>query len=141
MTMFKIPGRPDRFHTSVQSFRPALYRLAYMWTHDRSLADDLTQEALAKALARGSQLRDQKRLRAWLYGILTNCWRDYLRARRPMEDIGSIEEHFLANEGDGPDQILGQSQLAFRVQCAVNKLPADVRHCAYRWQARKVRKQ
>ncbi|MDH5539321.1 MAG: sigma-70 family RNA polymerase sigma factor [Rhizobacter sp.] len=119
--------------------RAGLFRLAFMWCHDRALADDLTQEALVKALRHAEQLRDPARMRAWLYGILANCWRDHLRARRPTEDIDTVEEHLLAS-ADTPERTASQSQLALRVQTAVARLPVgqrevlslvDLEECSY----------
>lgn len=119
--------------------RASLYRLAFMWCHDPALADDLTQEALVKALRHAGQLRDPARLRAWLYGILANCWRDHLRARKPSEDIDSIEEQLLA-DSDTPELAASQAQLALRVRAAVARLPigqrevlalVDLEECSY----------
>lgn len=119
--------------------RGGLFRLAYMWCHDRALADDLTQETLIKALRHADQLRDPARLRSWLYGILANCWRDHLRARKPTEDIDTIEEHLLAS-AETPEQSASQAQLALRVRAAVGRLPVgqrevlslvDLEECSY----------
>lgn len=127
MPLFSLFGGADRLRACVQESRAALFRLAYMWCHDRALADDLTQEALAKALAHATQLRDPAKLRPWLCGILSNCWRDHLRALRPMDDIDAIEEHHLASEVGMPDQTLGRTQLALRVRAAVAQLPVGQR--------------
>lgn len=119
--------------------RAGLYRLALMWCQDPALADDLTQEALAKALQRRSQLRDASKLRAWLCGILLNCWRDHLRARRPTEDIDEIDEQWLA-AGDGTEHAVSCLQLAARVRAAIARLPlgqrevlslVDLEECTY----------
>jgi len=106
--------------------RAGLFRLAVMWCRDRALADDLTQEALAKALAHADQLRDPARLRPWLYGILANCLRDHLRALRPAEDVDTIEEHWLAVD-QTPEDEASQAQLAVRVRCAIGRLPLGQR--------------
>lgn len=52
--------------------RPRLYRLAYSWSHDSALADELTQETLAKGLKNIAQVRDPKAVERWLFGILAN---------------------------------------------------------------------
>jgi RNA polymerase sigma-70 factor (ECF subfamily) len=131
-------GTPDMHERLVQS-RAGLYRLALMWSQDPSLADDLTQDALAKALQRCAQLRDAAKLRPWLCGILLNCWRDHLRARRPTEDIDEIDEHWLA-AGDGTEQGAARLQLAARVRAAIARLPlgqrevlalVDLEECTY----------
>jgi RNA polymerase sigma-70 factor (ECF subfamily) len=119
--------------------RASLFRLAFMWCHDRALADDLTQEALTKALRHAGQLRDATRMRAWLYGILANCWRDHLRARRPHDDIDAIDEELLATHAP-TEQAAIRSQLAVQVRQAVACLPVgqrevlalvDLEECSY----------
>lgn len=139
MALFSLFGHAVAVRHRLGECRAGLFRLALMWCHDRALADDLTQEALTKALARAHQLRDPDRLRPWLYGILVNCWRDHLRARRPNEDIDSIEEHWLATE-DHCELAASRSQLATRVRAAVARLPVgqretlalvDLEECTY----------
>jgi len=62
--------------------RARLYRIAYAWTHQPALADDLVQETLTKAMQKTGQLRDPAASGAWLYSILTNCFRDHYRRHR-----------------------------------------------------------
>ena len=122
MSLLSLFNRPEPLDLRIAACRASLFRLALMWCHDRALADDLTQEALAKALAAAGQLRDPARLRTWLFGILANGWRDHLRARRPMEDIETVAEQWLVG-GDCPEQALDQSRLALRVRQAIGRLP------------------
>jgi RNA polymerase sigma-70 factor (ECF subfamily) len=139
MSLLSLFRRPDGMPERLAQSRRGLYRLALMWCHDRALADDLTQEALAKALRSAGLLRDPDKLRPWLYSILANCWRDHLRAQRPAEDIDSVDEIWLAGEGD-PEQDLGRSQLAVRVRREIARLPVgqrevlalvDLEDCSY----------
>ncbi len=132
-------GAQHRLAARLAEQRRSLFRLASMWCHDRSLADDLTQEALTKALARVHQLRDPERLRPWLYGILVNCWRDHLRSRRPAEDIESIDERSLALP-DVTESSASHAQLVARVRACVARLPTaqcevlalvDLEGCTY----------
>lgn len=106
--------------------RQPMFRLAYMWSRDRAVADDLTQEALTKALRHIGQLRDPERLRPWLFGILANCWRDHLRTRRPTEDIDAIDPRLLVTECVA-EQAVNQAQLAARVHAAIGALPVGQR--------------
>lgn len=139
MHLLSLLGGSSGVRKRIEQSRAGLFRLAWMWCHDRALADDLTQEALIKALARADQLRDPAKLRSWLYGILANCWRDHLRALRPMEDIDAIEEHRLATDFT-PEHAASQTQLAARVHAAVAQLPlgqrevlalVDLEECTY----------
>jgi RNA polymerase sigma-70 factor (ECF subfamily) len=126
MDFLSLFGRPDGLRQRVEAHRTAMFRLACMWCYDRALADDLTQEAMAKALLHANQLRDPAKLRSWLYGILANCWHDHLRTQRPMDDIDSIDESRLAVEHT-PEHDATRSQLAERVRAAVGRLPIGQR--------------
>ena len=119
---FFAPG----LRAKAEALRPRMYRVAYAWTHDAALADDLVQEALARALERMRQLRDPERLEAWLFRILANCWRDAMRARFDADDIEALEAVLESGE-PGPEQRHAASQLAGRVRAAVAKLPLGQR--------------
>lgn len=136
--LFPSAARAD-LRCRLEAGRPALYRLAYLWCHDAGLADDLTQEALAKAVAGLGQLRDPERLRPWLYGILANCWRDHLRALRPCDDLDALEGE-LASPAPSPEQLASQAELVASVRAAVQRLPVgqrevlalvDLEECSY----------
>jgi RNA polymerase sigma-70 factor (ECF subfamily) len=112
-----------RLRRQLPEKRDQLYRVAFSWCHDPALADDLVQETLAKALTKGHQLRDRERLEPWLFRVLSNCWKDYLRARREMQDIDDV---VLASP-DTPADNYGEQQLVDRVRVGVAQLPLGQR--------------
>jgi len=123
----------------LEAMRPRLYRLAYAWSHDASLADDLAQEALAKAMLRQDQLRDDGAMEGWLFSILNNCWRDHLRSRRDFADIDDVDEVVLSHE-DSPEKLYASRQATRRVRRAIAGLPmaqrqvvtlVDIEECSY----------
>ncbi|MEW5769041.1 MAG: sigma-70 family RNA polymerase sigma factor [Pseudomonadota bacterium] len=123
----------------LEAMRPRLYRLAYAWCHDASLADDLAQETLAKALGRSEQLRDEATLEGWLFAILNNCWRDHLRARREYVDVEELDELVFAHD-ESPERLYAKRQSTLRVRDAIAALPlaqrqvitlVDIEECSY----------
>lgn len=74
--------RSREFRLKLERSRGRLYRLAYSWCHNPELADDLTQEALSKALKQSRQLKELDAMNGWLFRILSNCWHDHLRSKR-----------------------------------------------------------
>ena len=112
----------DNFRKQLEEIRPNLYRVAYSWSHNAALADDLVQETLVKALKNTSQLRDPELLNGWVFTILANCWRDHFRKHREMEDIDELEDYRCATQTT-PEDDHSRSQVVSRVRDAVAKLP------------------
>ena len=107
------------FKKLVCNSRGRLYRMAYAWTHDSYLADDLVQQTLCKALNNQKQLRDMVAVDAWLFRILANCLTDYRRARREVshgDDLALVENRT-------PETQTQEQQLVDKVRLAVNRLP------------------
>lgn len=115
--------RFNRFGHKLTEHRVKLYRMALAWCGDHSLADDLVQDTLAKALEKQDQLRDEERLGAWLYKILHNCWMEYLRTRKPEMDIDDVELECT----DCPERNFADNQLVEQVHSAVASLPLGQR--------------
>ncbi|MBU0751904.1 MAG: sigma-70 family RNA polymerase sigma factor [Gammaproteobacteria bacterium] len=116
-----------REHDQLEQQRRRLYRIAYSWCHDGSLAEDLVQETLIRALERASQLRDPERLPAWLAAILANCWRDHLRRLKPTDDIAELEESLFDDEAHSPERSAECNQLVKRVRDEIAALPVGQR--------------
>lgn len=116
-----LAGRDLR--RNIADSRDRLYRVALAWCGDRAVADDLVQETLVLALQRSGQLRDQKRLNAWLYSILSNCWKQHLRRVRPTVEL---DESGVAAEGDAESGCCSQ-EAVLQVRRAILKLPVTQR--------------
>ena len=107
------------FRRLVESSRDRLYRMAFAWTHDPHLADDLVQQALYKALSNYRQLKDFGAAEAWLFRILSNCLKDYYRAKR---DVVSSDDVVIADTVT-PECNTEEQQLVRKVRRAVRSLP------------------
>lgn len=99
--------------------RLRMYRVAFAWCRDASLADDLVNEAIANALEKCKQLKDPARLDSWLYSILNNCWRQHLRDRKQYDDI---DDHTLRNTCC-PEHVNLYSELAMKAFDLMAALP------------------
>ena len=126
----------QQFKRSLGEYRANLYRIAYSWCHNPALADDLVQDALTKALKNSSQLRDPKTLKAWLYRILSNCWRDHFRRSRDTLDVDDV----VLTDKDTPDTCHDRQQIINQVRNAIACLPmgqrqvitlVDLEGCSY----------
>ena len=107
------------FRNILKNSRNRLYRMAYAWTHDAALADDLVQQTYYKALRNQRQLRDIDAADAWLFRILANCLADHHRARREMLS----DDEVIQVEKRTPEHAVQDEQIAQRVRQAVQALP------------------
>ena len=119
-------GHAKDLQGKLEQIRPRLYRLAYSWSHNSALADDLVQETMIKALKNAGQLRDPALLNSWLFSILANCLRDHYRKHKEMDDIDELEDYHYSHENT-PENAHSQSQIIVRVRDAVAKLPLGQR--------------
>jgi RNA polymerase sigma-70 factor (ECF subfamily) len=103
----------------IQKHRNRLYRLAFSWCHDAMLADDITQETLSRAMQKLHQLKDESLFDAWLFAILNNQWREYLRKTRPCEDIDEL----VFADNKTPEYWHSREQQVDNVRDAIAALP------------------
>ena len=107
------------FRTILANSRPRLYRMAFSWTHDPALADDLVQQTCYQALRKQRHLREIEAADAWLFRILANCLADHHRARREV----LTGDELLIIEKWTPEHATHEDQIAQRVRKAVAALP------------------
>ena len=111
------------FKRLVVNNRQRLYRMAFAWTSDPQLADDLVQQTLLKALSNQKQLRDFAAAEGWLFRILANCLTDHRRAKREFLSGDNLE---LVDKAT-PEKWLKEEELVQKVRQAVQKLPINHR--------------
>jgi len=111
---------------------PPAERAAYKMVRDDELARDLVQEALLQAYLALDSLRDDARFASWLYGIVLNLCRNYLRAQKvntvSLEAVlGGIEFNRLAFSDGEPQQVAEQHELDHLLRAALNTLSPENR--------------
>jgi len=75
-------GDLSAFEELVRMYQADVWRFAYHLTRDRTLADDVTQEAFLRAFRFLRTFRGDSRFASWLFRIARNCGMDALRSRR-----------------------------------------------------------
>ena len=84
--------RAARFETEALVYVDQLYSAALRMTRNPSDAEDLVQEAIAKAFAAFHQYRPGTNLKAWLYRILTNTFINTYRKKQREPLLSSGED-------------------------------------------------
>ncbi|MEJ1964181.1 MAG: sigma-70 family RNA polymerase sigma factor [Gammaproteobacteria bacterium] len=114
----------DAFGRLLESLRPELVRFAYWLARDRSVAEDVVQEAMLRAWRARSELKDAAAARHWLLTIVRREHaRLYERKRLITVDVTEVvarEDMALARGGVGDGELLD-------LRRAILRLPDDYR--------------
>jgi RNA polymerase sigma-70 factor (ECF subfamily) len=124
--------------TEVLEYLEPLYATALRLTRQRADAEDLVQDTVVKALRFADTFKPGTNLRAWLYTILHNTWRNRLRdaARAGVEVNSEVVEQESARPEPGalaesPERILLRSTLDADLQRALDELPDVFRQAVW----------
>ena len=84
------------FEDIVSSFYQPLYRFGYSLAKNEHEAGDLAQQAFFIYAEKGSSLRDQSKVKSWLF---TTLYREFLRRRKKEKRMDSYEPEVLETVG------------------------------------------
>src|SRR5215204_4852933 len=123
-------GQPDTADTVAAralEFLEPLYAMALRLTRNRADAEDLVQDTFVKALRFSDRFVEGTNLKAWLYTILLNTWRNRRRdAARDTVEVDSPRVEAAAAESTGPaaletpEQILMRADVRGELQTALD---------------------
>lgn len=141
MPMFRRrqpPEDADAFAAEVLTHLESLYAGALRLTRNRADAEDLVQDTLVKAFRFSARFTRGTNLKAWLYTILHNTWRNRRRdAARDTVDVDSqrVEEAASLPNGpavlETPERILLRDTLDADLQAALDGLPEAFREAVW----------
>lgn len=128
--------RTDTFEVEALAVLDGLYRTALRLTRSPADAEDLVQDTYLKAFRAVDSFEPGTNLRAWLFTILHNTFRNRLRdrAREPVDaDSETVERaaNLPAAAGDTPEALLLRDVLAPELQAAIDDLPAAFRQAVW----------
>jgi RNA polymerase sigma-70 factor (ECF subfamily) len=128
----------DDFAAEALQFLEPLFAMAMRLTRNRADAEDLVQDTFVKVFRHADQFKRGTNLRAWLYTILHNTWRNRLRdASREAVEVDSEQVEQAAADGGGsqsvetPERILMRSTLDAELQAALDELPEAFRQAVW----------
>jgi len=125
------PAASDRFEEEALAQTDALYRAARRLTRNAAEAEDLVQETYLKAFRSKASFERGTNLRAWLFTILMNTYRNSRRdaARDPVDvDSEAVETaQALPGAAATPEELLLRSTLDADLQAALDALPDTFR--------------
>lgn len=130
----------DRFGTEVLALLDPLYGTALRLTRRADQAEDLVQDTVVKALRARTRFAAGTNLKAWLFTILHNTWRNRLRDRararvefdsEVVEEASDGPDSPLAPPVDNPEALMLRADLAAQLAAALDGLPAAFREAVW----------
>lgn len=118
-----LSARQRQFCEHLEQARPRLMRMAYSWTHDIDIADEIVQETSIKALKNVDKVKDMKALDGWMFRVLSNCFYDHCRRQHETVDIDDC----VLVDHQSPDVISDQDDMLANVRDAISTLPVKHR--------------
>ena len=118
MTSSSTEGRRrQRFDSLVAVYYPDMFRYAAWLSRDRSIAEDVVQEALLRAWKSLDALRDDKAAKQWLLTIVRRENARYFERRRlETVDIDNLTASQAAELAESPNQeIADMREAIFRL--------------------------
>jgi RNA polymerase sigma-70 factor, ECF subfamily len=126
---------PQEFETAALAELDALYRAALRLTRSAVEADDLVQDTFVKAIRGRSRFEPGTNLRAWLFTILMNTWRNRRRdAGRDPVDVDSERVALAADAAHdtaSPEDLLLRSTLDVDLKAALDRMPPAFREAVW----------
>jgi RNA polymerase sigma-70 factor, ECF subfamily len=124
----------DGFDAEALGYLDSLYGAAMRLTRRQADAEDLVQDTYLKAFRSAAQFRRGTNLKAWLFTILYNTFRNRRRdqGRSPIDvDSEAVEGAAVAPQELSPEQILTRATLDADLQAALDGLPEAFRQAVW----------
>jgi RNA polymerase sigma-70 factor (ECF subfamily) len=126
----------DSFPDDALEFLGPLFGTAMRLTRNRSEAEDLVQDTYVKAIRFRSRFKPGSNLKAWLYTILHNTWRNRRRdAGRDPVDVDSdrldVVSVTRAGRPETPESLLLRTTLTPELKAALDDMPEAFREAVW----------
>jgi len=126
-------GQAGAVRVIIRQHNQRLYRIARSILRDDSEAEDVLQEAYARAFTNLASFRGEARLGTWLARIVMNEALGRLRGRRPTVELNVMDENPAleaqiiqfpnANPDLDPETAVAQRELRAMLEHAIDELP------------------
>jgi RNA polymerase sigma-70 factor, ECF subfamily len=103
-----------------------LFRYAMALSRNRAEAEDLVQETYVRALDALGRLQPGSNVKAWMFTILRNVWRNQKRSQRAAPRTVELDGDFAATFQD-PYAVLVTNMEGELVHEAIRQLPDEAR--------------
>jgi RNA polymerase sigma-70 factor (ECF subfamily) len=127
-------GGDEAFVRDALTYLDSLYGTALRLTRRQADAEDLVQDTYLKAFRSASQFQRGTNLKAWLFTILHNTFRNMLRhdGRNPVDvDSEYVDQAANAPTEHSPEELLTRATLDADLQAALDAIPDAFRQAVW----------
>ncbi len=103
--------------TYIWNSRQSLYRVAYTYVRNEQDALDIVSASIIKAMQAKPKILDERAMTAWVYRVVVNTAKDYLRKNKRL--VIGVETEGCIEDGD--------PTLRMDLEMALNHLPEKYR--------------
>jgi RNA polymerase sigma factor (sigma-70 family) len=128
-----LAGSQAAYRDLVSRYATPAVNFATRMVRDRALAEDLAQEAFARAFERLATYDQQRRFVSWFFQILHNVTIDYLRRKHPptislddLEETGALPPAAVSTAAS-PEAQAEQAELARALDVALARIRPEYR--------------
>ena len=119
---------PETFETVVAAHHPEIHRYLRRLTARGSEADDLSQETFLRAYRAFRELPEDANVRAWLFAIATNLFRNHVRSEKRRSTFhAAVLATGGERAGDGPEVETVYRETRTVIEAAIDALPLKQR--------------
>ncbi len=132
-------GRQRAFRELLRRYERPVFSLVYRMVRDRSLAEDLSQEAFVRAFKAIGKYNANYKFSSWMFKIANNVAIDHLRKRRLdtisldgsphalTEEAQARTRPVLVSEDERPDAYVENRELGNQIERAIGRLRPEYR--------------
>ena len=117
--LLTLSVRQRKLCKKLEAGRSRLYRMAYAWSHNADIADEVVQLTMIKAMNNVDKIKNIDALDGWLFRILSNCFIDVCRKQREEIDIDDV----ILFDNETPETIHSQNEMFASVRLSIASLP------------------
>jgi RNA polymerase sigma-70 factor, ECF subfamily len=116
---------PETFETVVAAHHPEIHRYLRRITARSSVAEDLSQETFLRAYRAYRALPEDANVRAWLFAIATNLFRNHVRSEKRRSTFQAAVVFATRSEAgeSGPDGESAYRETRTLIEEVVARLP------------------
>lgn len=115
-----------KLHAVLESHYATLYRIAFAWCQDASLAQDLVQDTMVKSLQKAETITCFENIDRWLCKVMHNLFYDNCRHNSRWQQL-DVEDFSEELHSESVETLYIKKQAIQNIHDAIGCLPVDQR--------------